>query len=376
MTEGNKRQVTRYDLVSPMLPCRDELLAGFERLLMSGQYILGEEVRLLEEEMAAACEVPAAVGVSSGSSALYMALVVAGVGPGTEVITTPYTFVATVEAIIRLGATPVLVDIRSTDLNIDPDLIEAAITDRTRAIVPVHIFGAPCDMRPILEVTDRHGLDVIVDMAQAFGTLYDGRPCGSFGRMSSLSFYPTKNLPGIGDGGLILCRDEADAERLRQLRGHGPVSVNGRLQPGFNYRLDEVQAMVVRVRLARFADEQRDRDRVAAIYAEHIPAANRLVPANGGTGVRVTFHQYWVRTPARKLLCEQLTANGIETGIYYDPPLHHHPLAEYCRVAGTVAEAERAGAEILTLPIYAALPLDEARRIGEIVQQFLRADGA
>jgi dTDP-4-amino-4,6-dideoxygalactose transaminase len=357
-----------------MLPCKDEIMAAFERFLLSGQYILGEEVRSLEREMADACEVDDAVGVSSGSSALYMALAVAEVGPGTEVITTPYTFVATIEAIIRLGATPVLVDIRAHDLNIDPAKIADAITERTRAIVPVHIFGVPCDMDPILSIAESHGVDVIVDMAQAFGTLYNGRPCGSYGRMSGLSFYPTKNLPAIGDGGLILCRDRADADLLRKIRGHDPVQVNGRVFPGFNYRLDEVQAMIIRIRLSRFADEQLDRDRVAAIYAECIPAANRLVPPDRSTGQRVTHHQYWIRASARDQLRDHLAAHGIETGKYYDPPLHRHPLAEYCRVSGSVEEAERAGAEVLTLPIYSALPLSEAQRIGELVREFLRAE--
>ncbi len=369
---ANNRKVPRYDLVTPLLPCKDEIMAAFERFLVSGQYILGEEVHQLEKEMAAACAVPDAVGVSSGSSALYMALAVAGVGPGSEVITTSYTFVATIEAIIRLGAVPVFVDICPGDLNLDPTRIEAAITDRTRAICPVHIFGAPCDMNPILEIGDRHEVDVVVDMAQAFGTLYDGKPCGSFARMSSLSFYPTKNLPAIGDAGMILCRRPEDAERLRQVRAHDPIRLNGRVFPGFNYRIDEVQALVIRIRLARFADEQRDRDQVAATYQEAIPEAYRLVPPNGGRGVRVTHHQYWVRAPERNRLRERLAENGIDTGVYYDPPLHHHPLSEYCRAAGPLPEAERAAAEVLTLPIHAALPIADARRIGKVVQEFFR----
>jgi dTDP-4-amino-4,6-dideoxygalactose transaminase len=372
MASDPRRQVRRYDLVTPMLPCKDEIMAAFERFLLSGQYILGEEVRLLEREMAEICTVADAVGVSSGSSALYMALAVAGVGPGTEVVTTPYTFVATLEAIVRLGATPVLVDIRPGDLNIDPGKIEAALSEKTRVILPVHIFGAPCDMESIDSLAERHGIDVIVDMAQAFGTLYAGRPCGSFGRMSSLSFYPTKNLPGVGDGGMILCRDEQDAARLRQIRGHDPIRLDGRIFPGFNYRLDEIQALVIRIRLSRFQDEQRDRDRVAEIYNEHIPAAHRLdVPASR-SGNRVTHHQYWVRTPDRDRLRALLAEHGVETGVYYDPPLHHHPLAEYCRVSGALAMAERAGAEVLTLPIYSALPLAEAERIAGLTREFLQ----
>ncbi len=375
MTVKNKRRINRYDLVTPMLPCKDEIMAAFERLLLSGSYILGEEVSSLEKELADACAVPAAVGVASGSSALYLALAVAGIGPGSEVITTPYTFVATIEAIIRLGATPVLVDIRPGDLNIDPDLIEPAITNRTRAILPVHIFGTPCEMNPLREIAAQFGLEVIEDMAQAFGTYYDGKPCGSFGRMASLSFYPTKNLPGIGDGGMIFCRDPEDAKQIRKLRGHDPVRLNGRICSGWNSRLDEVQSMIIRIRHSRFKEEQLDRDRVAAIYEKHIPPAARLVAPNGGSGVKVTYHQYWVRTPLRSQLCDHLAGHDIETGIYYNPPLHHHPLAEYCRVSGSLGEAERAGTEILTLPIHPALPLHDAEHIGRLVGTFLQKTG-
>ncbi|MBU2501754.1 MAG: DegT/DnrJ/EryC1/StrS family aminotransferase [bacterium] len=368
--ETNKR-IGRYDLVTPLLPCKDLILAKFEKLLMSGQFILGEEVRLLEEELAAESEVADAVGVASGSSALFVALSVAGVRPGDEVITTPYTFDATIEAIVLLGAVPVLVDIHPHDLNIDPARIEDAVTEKTRAILPVPIFGAPCDMDPILDIGRRFGLQVVTDMAQAWGTLYNGRPIGSFGRMSTLSFYPTKNLPGIGDGGMVFCRDQEDAERIRRIRGHQAVRMNGHLYTGWNSRLDEVQAMVIRIRHARLAEEQRDRDQVAAIYDSYIPPTNRLRTPNGGQGMKVTYHQYWVRSGDRDGLRRLLDSHGIDTGVYYDPPLNHHELVEYCRVQGRLAEAERAGAEVLTLPIHAALPFADAHRIGALVGEFL-----
>ena len=376
MRPQSAKRIGRYDLVTPMLPVKDEILEKFEKLLVSGHYILGEEVRLLEEALAADCQVAEAVGVASGSSALFVALAVAGVRPGDEVITTPYTFDATIEAIILLDAVPVLVDIRPTDLNIDPDLIEAAVTPRTRAILPVPIFGAPCDMHPILAVAERHGLQVVTDMAQAWGTLYDGRPIGSYARMSTLSFYPTKNLPGIGDGGMVFCRDRADAGLIRKLRGHQAVRMNGHLYTGWNSRLDEVQAMVIRIRHARFAAEQADRDQVAAIYDRCIPAPNRLRTPNGGQGMRVTYHQYWVRTRDRGGLRALLADHGIDTGIYYDPPLHHHELIDYCRVNGPLKHAEEAGTQILSLPIHAALPFADARRIGEIAGEFLAIETA
>lgn len=369
-------RVGRYDLVTPLIPCKDEIMAKFEAILMSGNFILGEEVRLLEEEVAAACQVPAAVGVASGSSALFVALSVAGVRPGDEVITTPYTFDATMEAIVLLDAVPVFVDIRPTDLNIDPDLIEAAITPKTRAILPVHIFGAPADMTRINAIAERHGLQVVVDMAQAYGTIYAGQPCGSYGRMSTLSFYPTKNLPGIGDGGMVLCRDEEDADRIRRIRGHQAVRMNGHLYTGWNSRLDEIQAMAIRVRHARFADEQADRDAVAEIYDSFIPAANRLRLLEGAGPMKCTYHQYWVRSADRDGLRAELDRQGVDTGVYYDPPLHRHVLAEYCRTSGEMREAERAGRDILTLPIHAALPFAQARRIGGIVRDHLARIGA
>ncbi|HPF71552.1 MAG TPA: DegT/DnrJ/EryC1/StrS family aminotransferase [Candidatus Krumholzibacteria bacterium] len=373
MKPQSNGRVGRYDLVTPMIPCKDEIMAKFEKILMSGTFILGEEVRLLEQEIAEACQVPAAVGVASGSSALFVALSVAGVRPGDEVITTPYTFDATMEAIVLLDAVPVFVDIRPTDLNIDPAAIEAAITPKTRAILPVHIFGAPADMNPINEIAARHNVQVIVDMAQAFGTVYDGRPCGSYGRMSTISFYPTKNLPGIGDGGMVLCRDEQDADLIRRIRGHQAVRMNGHLYTGWNSRLDEIQAMAIRVRHARFAAEQADRDAVAAIYDASIPAANRLRMANDGRGMKCTYHQYWVRCRERAALRATLDAAGVDTAVYYDPPLHRHVLAEYGRTSGELVHAEAAGRDVLILPIHAALPFDDARRIGAIVRDHLAA---
>jgi len=371
MASTNNKRVGRYDLLTPMLPCKDEILAKFEKFLMSGHYILGEEVRLLEEELAEACGVTDAVGVASGSSALFVALAMAGVRPGHEVITTPYTFDATMEAIVLLDAVPVFVDIRPGDLNIDPDLIEQAITPKTRAIMPVPIFGAPCDMNPINAIAAEHGLEVVVDMAQGYGTLYHGQAMGSYGRMSTLSFYPTKNLPGIGDGGMVLCRDQRDADRIRKIRAHRAVRANDHLYTGWNSRLDEVQAMVIRIRHGRFPAEQGDRDQVAAIYDSYIPEANRLQLPLGDEGMKVTHHQYWVRCTERGRLRDLLENNGIDTAVYYDPPLHRHELAEYARVSGELTEAERAGREVLILPIHAALPFEDAHRVGKCVQGFL-----
>lgn len=368
--EGINR-VGRYDLVTPMEPCKDELVEKFEKFLMSGQYVLGKEVAKLEKDLARYNEVTEAVGVASGSSALFVALAMAGVRPGDEVITTPYTFDATIEAVVLLDAVPVLVDIQPTDLNIAPEAIEAAITEKTRAIMPVPIFGAPCDMDPINDIARRHNLEVVLDNAQGIGTLYKGKPVASFGRMATLSFYPTKNLPGIGDGGMVLCRENEDADRIRKIRGHQAIRMKGHLYTGWNSRLDEIQAMALNVRFARFPQEQEDRNHVAAIYDSYIPAENRLIDPNPGEGNHVTYHQYWVRTSRRAELQKLLNDRGVDTAVYYDPPLNHHELAEYCRTSGDLTEAERAGREVLILPIHACLPEKDAHRVGKIVGEFL-----
>lgn len=374
--QSSTKRIGRYDLITPMIPCKDEILEKFEKFLMSGNYILGKEVDTLEKDLAQQCGVAAAVGVASGSSALFLALAMAGVRPGDEVITTPYTFDATIEAIILLDAVPVLVDIRPEDLNIDPVAIEAAITDKTRAIMPVPIFGAPCDMDPINAIAEKHNIQVVVDMAQGFGTLYKGQPMGAFARMSTLSFYPTKNLPAIGDGGLVLCQNPEDAERIKKIRCHQAVRMNNHLYTGWNSRLDEVQAMVLNVRLGRFAEEQKDRNKVGEIYDSFIPEANRLQDPNPHSGNHVTYHQYWVRTERRDELQKLLEDSGVDTAVYYDPPLNHHELNEYCRVNGDLYEAERAGREILILPIHAALPFEDARTVGKIVGDFLATNAA
>ncbi len=374
MNPEAERSIGRYDLVTPMIPIKDEILAGVERLLDTGNYILGEETRTLEKEMATACEAADAVGVASGSAALYLALQLTGVAPGVEVVTTPYTFLATIEAIIRLGGTPVFADIKADDLNLDPAAAAAAVTDRTRVILPVHIFGAACDMDALQAVADDNGLDIVEDMCQAFGSLYHGRPCGSFGRMSCLSFYPTKNLPGIGDGGMVICRDKEDAEMIRRLRGHDTVMLGDRLLSGWNSRLDEIQAMALRIRLSRFQAEQADRDRAAAIYDGLIPEANRLA-LRPDAGMRHTYHQYWIRVPERDKLLARLREAGVSYGVYYDPPIHRHELGRYCRTAGELTEAERAGREVVALPIHQALADADAAFIGGMVRDFLAAGG-
>lgn len=368
---GPPRRVPRYDLTTPLIPCRDEILAGVARLLAGGDFILGAEGRALETEVAAACDAAAAVGVASGSDALLLALQLAGVGPGVEVITTPYTFIATVEAVIRLGGVPVFVDIDPATLNLDPARLDAAVSDRSGALLPVHIYGTPCAMDAVEAVAAAHGLTVVEDLCQAFGALRGGRPCGSFGRFGALSFYPTKNLPGAGDGGMILCRDEADAERLRRLRNHGAVADGDRLHVGWNSRLDELQALVIRIRLGRFHDEQADRDRAAAIYDALIPADHRLATPAPGSGLKVSRHQYWIRCPDRGRLESRLRQEGVDYGLYYDPPLHRSELAGFCRVSGTLRHAERAGAEVLALPIHPALADDDAARIGTLVRDVL-----
>ncbi len=230
-------------------------------------------------------------------------------------------------------------------------------------------------MNPIQEIADKHNLELIYDMAQAYGTLYDGNPCGSYGRMSTLSFYPTKNLPGIGDGGMVFCRDQVDADRIRKIRGHQAVRMNNHLYTGWNSRLDEIQAIAIRARHSHFADEQADRDQVAAIYDSYIPQERRCQTPNRGKGMKITYHQYWLCTNRRAELQKLLNDEGIDTAVYYDPPMHKHVLGEYCRISGDLQRAEQAGQNILILPIHAALPFEDAHRIGKLVGDFLTTEG-
>jgi len=346
------------DLKAQFVSIRDETIAAITRVMESQQFILGEEVQALEQEMAAWIGVREAVGCASGTAALELGLQVIGIGQGDEVITTPYTFVATAGAIARQGARPVFVDIDPATFNIDPAQIEPAVTRRTRAVIPVHLFGLPADLNPILEVARRHRLAVIEDAAQAIGAEYKGKRVGSFGILGCFSFFPSKNLGGAGDGGMITTQDRDLASRLRQLRVHGSREKYRYESLGTNSRLDALQAAILRVKL-RHLSEWTERRREAASRYQKLFAHYRLeeitLPSAPPDRTHV-YNQFVIRCPRRDELRDFLSSRGIPSEIYYPSPLHLQPaFADLNYHEGDFPQAEAASKETLALPIYPEL---------------------
>ncbi len=343
------------DLQADYALWRDEIDAAVARVLRSGWYILGQEVSQFETEFAAFCGVEHAVGVASGTDALLLALRAGGIGPGDEVITVAHTAVATVAAIELSGARPVLVDVTPDTYTLDPALIEPALTERTRAIVPVHLYGHSADLAPILDVARRHNLRVIEDCAQAHGATYQGRPVGSWGDAAAFSFYPTKNLGAIGDGGAIITRQADLAERLRRLRQYGWRERYISDTPGYNSRLDELQAAILRVKLRHLADSNMARHRLADQYAlalHSLPLAPPLQKPN----CRHVYHLYVVQTDRRDALREFLQGRGIGSAIHYPMPIHLQPAYQHLGYGpGSLPITEQLAGRILSLPLYPQL---------------------
>ncbi len=331
----------------------DELHEAIDRVLRSGRFILGPEVEAFEEEVAEYLGVRYAVGVNSGTDALVIALRALGIGPGDEVITTPFTFFATAEAISMVGAEPVFVDIEPETYNIDPALIPPAITPRTKAILPVHLYGHAANMGPILELARAHGLKVIEDVAQAFGGEYKGRKLGALGDAGAFSFFPTKNLGGFGDGGLIATNDPKVAETARTLRAHGARKKYHNEMLGYNSRLDALQAAMLRVKL-RYIDEWNERRRaVAARYKEALKDVEGLVLPVEKPYAKHVYHQFTVRIldGRRDEVQQKLAAVGIGTMVYYPVPVHKLPVYFATMMDVLMPYAEKVVNETLSLPI-------------------------
>lgn len=355
---------------------RDELREAVGRVLDSQQFVLGEEVRLLEEEIADYSNARHAVGCASGTDALLLALMALDIGPGDEVVTTPFSFFATASTVWRAGARPVFADIDAHTYNLDPARLEAAITARTKAIMPVHLYGQVAEMDAINEIAARHNLPVIEDAAQAIGAELDGRRAGSLGRVAAFSFYPTKNLGGAGDGGMLSTDDDELAARLRRLRVHGGESEYLHREVGLNSRLDAIQAAVLRVKLPRldsWSDARRARaDTYTRLFAEARTPFDLYTP-RVREGARHIFHQYVVRVPAelRDALMGHLRRHGVGTKIYYPVPLHlqgcFRPLGY---AEGDMPESERAARETLALPVYPELTDEQQRYVVETISGF------
>ena len=377
MNAVNVNNVPLLDLDAQYRPLRDEILAAVIRVCDSQRFIMGAEVEALERELAAYLDVREAIAVSSGTDALLAALMALGVGPDDEVVTSTYSFFATAGCISRLGATPVLVDIDPVTCNLDPEAVRTAITPRTRAIIPVHLYGLCADMDPILACAAESRVAVVEDACQAIGATYRGRQAGSMGTVGCFSFFPSKNLGAFGDGGLVTTNDAELAREIRLLRNHGAEPKYFHKRIGGNFRLDAVQAAVLRVKLPHLAGwtgMRRDNAaRYDALFAAAGLAARIALPVEPA-GRRHIFNQYVVRVPDRDRVRALMTEQGIGTEIYYPVPFHLQAcFAPLGHARGDFPHAESAADSTLALPIYAELSADQQ---AAVVSALSRALGA
>jgi dTDP-4-amino-4,6-dideoxygalactose transaminase len=359
------------DLKAQYLSIKDEIDAAIAEVVASCQFVLGEQVEAFESDFAAYCQTKYALGVNSGTSALHLALLAAGIKPGDEVITVSYTFVATVAAICYTGARPVLVEIDPRSCTMDPARLEAAITPRTKAIIPVHLYGACADMDPILEVARRHNLIVIEDAAQAHGAEYKGRRAGSMGALACFSFYPGKNLGAYGEAGAVVTNDAKYAKVMRQLRDQGQSQKYRHDHVGYNYRMEAMQGAVLRVKLRHLDDWNQARCRHAAAYRRLLAGAHlRLLEERSYS--RSVYHIFPVFTSERNNLFEHLKAQGVGCGVHYPIPVHlQTAYRDLGYSAGDFPHTELACDEELSLPMYAELPSEGLRKVADTIRQFV-----
>jgi len=363
------------DLKAQFQTIRGEVLEAIGRVMESQHFILGSEVEQFEHELAAVLEVRNAVTCASGSDALVLAMMAAGIGPGDEVITTPFTFVATGGSIARAGAKPVFVDIDTDTLNIHPSAIEAAITSDTRAIMPVHLFGLPSDMDAIRQLAGEYSLVVIEDAAQAIGSRYKGTQAGSLGDFGCFSFFPSKNLGGAGDGGLVTTHDAANADKLRMLRVHGSKKKYHHEILGTNSRLDALQAAILRVKLGHLDAWTKARQLRAERYRELLEpiekAGSIRVPPAPQDDYAHVYNQFTVRCESRDRLKDHMRAAGIPTEVYYPLPLHLQPAFSYLGYSsGQLPISEAASREVLSLPLYPELTVEKQERVARSIAHF------
>ena len=335
----------------------------------SSQFILGPNVTAFEQETAAYLGAKHAISCASGTDALHLAILAAGIKPGDEVITTPFTFIATAEAICYAGAIPVFIDIDPKTFNIDPALIEAAITPRTKAIIPVHLFGQPADMTPIKAICDKHGLLLIEDCAQSFGAATGGAMTGTIGPLGCFSFFPSKNLGCYGDGGLITCATDELAEQIKVLRNHGSRVRYHHSIIGFNSRLDDIQAAILRVKLQRIEEFSAGRRRVAHLYSELLSDIV-TVPYEDGKGVHV-YHQYTVLTDRRDAIMAKLSEKQISSAVYYPIPLHKQDVFSEAYAGVTLPVAEDVASRCMSLPVYPEMPEESVRLVAQTIREAL-----
>ncbi|MGZ3698464.1 MAG: DegT/DnrJ/EryC1/StrS family aminotransferase [Bdellovibrionota bacterium] len=340
-----------------------EIDAAVRRVFEQGHYVKGEEHQAFEAEFAQYIGARFGVGVANGTDALRIALLSAGIAPGDEVITVAHTAVATVAAVELAGATPVLVDIEPDTYTINPRALEKALTPKTKAVIAVHIYGQAFDLDAVLAFCRKHGLKLIEDCAQSAGARWKGQRLGSFGDLSGFSFYPTKNLGAIGDGGMVLTSDEKLAERARLIREYGWAERYISHISGMNSRLDEVQAAILRVKLRHLDSDNAKRGRIAARYAEGLAGLAFQTPVKRADAEHV-FHLYVIRSAHRDAVIQELKAQGVHAGIHYPMPVHLQPAYRgRIRCAGPMAETERAALEILSLPMYPELSTEQVTQV-------------
>ena len=359
------------DLKAQYETIRSEINESIDEVLESQWFILGPNVAELEEKIADYCSVKHAVGVASGSDALLLSLMAIGIGRGDEVITTPFTFFATAGSVSRLGAKPVFVDIDPGTYNINPQLIEERITDRTKAIIPVHLYGQCADMDPILELARKYGLCVIEDAAQAVGARYRDKKAGSMGHLGCLSFFPTKNLGGYGDGGMVLTNDEELAEKLKILRAHGSKPKYYHSVVGCNSRLDAIQAAILLAKLKHLNKWNEGRRQNAKRYDSLFADMDVVTPHAEGFNYHI-YNQYVVRVGNRDELKTFLKEKGVGTEIYYPVPLHiQECYSELGYKPGDMPVSEEASERVLALPVYAELTQEQQEQVVELIGGFL-----
>jgi dTDP-4-amino-4,6-dideoxygalactose transaminase len=348
-------KVPYLDLKAQYRSIKPEIDEAIARVLESCQFVLGPEVEGFENEFAEYCGTTDCIAVNSGTSALHLALLAAGVGPGDEVITVPFTFVASVATILYTGAKPVLVDIEPRTFNMNPAAIQAAISPRTKAIMPVHLYGHPADMDFIMDVAREHGLIVIEDAAQAHGAKYKGRPVGSIGDIACFSFYPAKNLGAYGEGGAVTTSNPAYAKKIRSLRDWGQDRKYHHVLRGYNYRLEAIQGAILRVKLRQLEIWTEARRRIVEKYGDLLADADVVLPAER-EWARHVYHLFTVRCKNRDVTQAALLKHGIQTGVHYATPVHLQPAyGELGYGPGSLPESEKAAKEVLSLPIYPEL---------------------
>ncbi|HML20710.1 MAG TPA: DegT/DnrJ/EryC1/StrS family aminotransferase [Aggregatilinea sp.] len=358
------------DLQALHRPIQEELNQAVLSIIQRGNFVLGHDVDHLEEEFAAYCGVNYGAGVGSGLAAIELALRALGVGVGDEVIVPTHTFTASAAAVTFAGATPVFVDADLDTLNIDVDKIEAAITPRTKAIVPVHLYGLPADMDAIMRIANKHNLVVVEDASQAHGATYNGKRVGSFGHAAAFSFYPTKNLGAAGDAGIVVTNDERVAETIKALRNCGQTEKNLHTMEPFNHRLDTLQAAFLRVKLPYLDQWNAARRRNAAIYSELLDGSGVVTPSDTPETQHV-YHLYVVRTPQRDALAAHLKQNGIGTAIHYPLPVHLQPFYKARgHEEGQFPVAELIVSEILSLPMFPDMTREQIEYVADQIKAF------